>query len=149
MDGDDQGLETLLPDRRVELEQGAVTVKPLRFAQLAQGAQHIDGVVRAAIGSGVLTEEGELNLSHLAGLIAGAGEHVNELILLCTYRDHGEGVERVDRAWLSTLGMEDGLTLAARVIEVNWRGSIVKKLQALGEEIAGHLARTGLASSSG
>jgi len=129
---DDSGMEVLLPDKTVTLDDGdVVTVKPVTFMQLPQGARHIDGVIRAALRSGVLTEHGEINVSGLAGMYAEAGEHVNALILLCTYIDG----QRIDRQWLERVSIEEGLDLAAAVIGVNWRASILKKLEALSEEM--------------
>lgn len=130
----------LFPEREVPLSSGdVVTVKPLMFMQLAQGAQHVDGVIRAALVSGVLTDDGDLNVSHVAGLIAEAGEHVNELILMCTYVDD----QLVDREWLSRVSVEEGLDLTAAVVEVNWRGTIVKKLESLASRITLNMEQAG------
>lgn len=142
-----EGLDTLIPDREVQLSTGEkVTVRPLMFMQIAKGARHIEGVIHPALASGVLSEEGDLNVSALAGLLAAAGEHVYELIMLCTYKANDD---RIDRAWLSTVSIEDGIELAKAVLMVNWRESIVKKLETLNQEVQGYLqATTGSTSSS-
>lgn len=151
-----EGLDVLLPGREVPLERGeTVRVQPLKFMQLPAGARHIDGVIRAALRSGAITDGGEINISNLAGMYAEAGEHVHELILLCTYRDQVDG-QLIDRNWLSAASIEEGLTLTAAVIEVNWRASLIKKLEALsgemenlGQTILDRLGTPGSASSTG
>lgn len=141
----DDGLNTLFPERELRLDSGdTVHVKPLMFMQLPQGAAHIDGILRAALRSGLLNEEGDLNLSNLSALYAEAGEHVNELILMCTYLDG----QLVDRDWLAGASVEDGLELMAAVVEANWRESIVKKLNGLAARMTTSLGGTGRSLST-
>lgn len=122
------GMDVLLPDTTVTLAGGEqVTVRPLTFTQIPQGAIYINALVRAAMESGALTEEGDLDLARLGGLLATAGEPIFQLIVLCT------GLPR-DR--LDALSIEDGLELAAAVARANWRPELIKKIQAMAEKIS-------------
>jgi hypothetical protein len=139
------GLDVLLPERLVELGGGdVVTVKPLMFMQLPQGARHLDAIIRGALEADMVSERGEIDVSRLAGLIGAVGEHINELILLCTHIDG----QPIDREWLGKVTLEEGMDLAAAVVEVNWRDTIVKKLESLATRVTSRLEMAGSSSPS-
>lgn len=142
----DNGHAVLVPGREVQLSNGGVVwVRPLTFTQLAKGGMHIEKVIRPALEHGIITAEGDIDLSNLLGFITAVGGHVNELLLLTTY---GEDGQRVGREWFEeTVQIEDGLELTSAFIKENWREDVAKKLASLNQEVQAIL--TGLTPSTG
>lgn len=139
------GRTVLFPGREVKLSTGeTVFVRPITFAQLAKAGMHLEKIIAPAMTAGVLTDNGDVDLSNLLGLVTAGGGHVNELILMCVRDADGEPVTR---AWLEAVSIEDGIELARALIEVNWREDIGKKLMSLDQTIQALL--TGSRPSTG
>lgn len=95
-------IDTLLPDRNIEVAGEQIIVRPYKFAQLPQASAIVAKYMN-------MFQAGQQ--PDLVALLTEGGEDIFKLMCLATNKD---------RKWLDTLEAEDGINLLAVVVEVNY-----------------------------
>lgn len=95
-------IDTLLPDRNIDVAGETITVRPYKFAQLPQAS----AIVAKYMNKFQAGEQPDL-----VALLTEGGEDIFKLMCLAINKD---------RKWLDTLEAEDGINLLSVVIEVNY-----------------------------
>ena len=114
-------LDVLFPEGKEVLVQGeSLVIKPYTFGQIARVSKLAYPIVAALQDSGLLkieTIEGQANISiasdwpsRIVEIMGLGGEEFLQLVALSIGKP---------RAWLDTIQIDDGVTLAKAVIEVN------------------------------